>query len=294
MRLAVAFWDAASPAALPRMIERMDAIGVKGVTLVTEEGGWPAAELQQARKALEAKGMFVAELACMSFSTLTSPDAKVRGQGIEWALQGVNTAHALDAHTVAVHWSDQGAEDWWSDQTGKLLVEGIGKVAVEAERLGVDLGFHSFHLAPWDSPEQHRKLADDVGSPRVKVLFDPVNMMTSRRVGNTTDFLNHSFDLLGDLIVGTHAKDVSLDASHWVVKLDEVPPGTGSLDYETYLRRVSQLDPATVVTIEHLRDVGVSGSNASPDVVYYQTDSETTRAKDHILEVAQKIGVEFD
>ena len=56
MRLAVAFWDVASPVALPRMIERMDAIGVKGVTLVTGEGGWPEAELQQGRKALEAKG----------------------------------------------------------------------------------------------------------------------------------------------------------------------------------------------------------------------------------------------
>ena len=87
---------------------------------------------------------------------------------------------------------------------------------------------------------------------------------------------------------------VSLDPSHWVIKIDEVPPGKGSLDYETFLLRISQLDQDTVLTIEHLRDVGVSGTAASPNFVYYSTDSRIIQAKNYIQRMAQRIGVVFD
>ena len=136
-------------------------------------------------------------------------------------------------------------------------------------------------------------MADEVGSPRCKVMLDPVNMMTARTSQTTTDFLNHTFDLIGDIIVAAHAKDVLLDEKHWVVKVDEVPPGMGTMDYETFLRRLSELDKDLVLTIEHLRDVGVAGTNVSPVYVYYQdTFWEFIRARKFIQEVAERIGVE--
>ena len=118
-------------------------------------------------------------------------------------------------------------------------------------------------------------------------------MMTARATKTSTDFLNHMFDLIGDIVAGAHAKDVLLDESHWVVKVDEVPPGAGTMDYETFLRRLGELDPDLVLTIEHLRDVGVAGTNASPVYVTYgETFWEFKRARMFIQEVASRVGVE--
>ena len=84
----------------------------------------------------------------------------------------------------------------------------------------------------------------------MQVLLDPVNMSTNRTTYNTTDFLNATFDLLGDCIIAAHAKDVGIQTRHWVLQLDEVPIGTGHLDYETFLRRVDQLEGEIIRTIE--------------------------------------------
>ena len=173
------------------------------------------------------------------------------------------------------------------------LVQGMAEVVVEAETLGVNLGVHPGNRGPLDAPAQLRRLLDDVASPRLKVILDPVNMTTHRTYYNTTAFLDYTFDLLGPDIIAAHAKDVSLDTSHWVTKLDEVPLGMGRLDYETYLRRLGELDADVLFTIEHYRDVGVSGTVASPVYVNYpDTDWENTRARNYIHELAHKVGVE--
>ena len=79
-----------------------------------------------------------------------------------------------------------------------------------------------------------------------------------------------------------------------MLRIDEVPLGKGAMDYETYLYRLADLGEDVVLTIEHLRDVGVSGSALSPNYVEYRTDVENTRAREYIQRVAQRIGVAID
>ena len=295
MRLAAAFWSGADFLNLQPAIDRLNTLGLKGTWLAAEKDGWNEKQIESGRALLEREGVYVCALISLHYGLLTSPDKQIREEGIEATRNCIHDAQAIGADCVAVHWRTGGAEDWWSKQCWDLLVEGSKILAEDAEKHEVDLAFHSYKLCPWDTPERHRRLADEVGSPRIKVMLDPFNMLDHRTVNNTTDFINHTFDLLGDLIVGAHAKDAILDPTHWVVKIDEVPPGKGTMDYETYLRRISELDPKTVLTIEHLRDVGVAGTAARPCVVYFNdTEWENLRAKKYIEAVAEKIGLSFD
>ena len=295
MRLGVAFWSGVNPDNIDSALQRLARIGVKGIGHIVAHD-WHPKQLQQCRDAVEAQGCFIGEVTLYHCGwPLASPDPNIRREASESLSQGLRTARALNAHCVGISVIANGPEegDLWADEVWQRLVQGIAQVAAEAENLGVDLGVHPGNRGPLDAPAQLRRLLDDVASPRLKVILDPVNMTTHRTYYNTTAFLDYTFDLLGPDIIAAHAKDVSLDTSHWVTKLDEVPLGMGRLDYETYLRRLGELDADVLFTIEHYRDVGVSGTVASPVYVNYpDTDWENTRARNYIHELAHKVGVE--
>jgi len=58
------------------------------------------------------------------------------------------------------------------------------------------------------------------------------------------------------------------------VHIDEVRPGTGQLDYGTFLRELSKLDPDTPLMLEHLR-----------------TEEEYALAAGHVRSVARELGL---
>ncbi|MCY3761455.1 MAG: sugar phosphate isomerase/epimerase [Gemmatimonadetes bacterium] len=296
MRLGVAFWDGVSLDDPQKTVDRLGTIGVRGAWLNAVEEGWSPDRIEGTRKAFDEAGIFVGAVASLHFGMATNPDEEVQRRGIEATRRCIADSVALGAHCISVHWRQNGAAgDWWSEDCWKRLVRNTAVVAGEAERLGIDLGFHSFKLCPWDTPEQHRRLADEVASPRVKVLIDVVNMIDHRGVYDSTDYLNRTFDRIGDLVVGAHAKDVTIEPQHWTLRIDEVPPGAGMLDHDTFLRRLSELDPDLVLTIEHLRDVGVAGTTAIPNYVYYpDTHREIIRAREFLQSVAGRIGIPLE
>lgn len=293
MRLAVAFWHGMDGQHPEKTIERLNTIGVKGLGHIAGRNDWTEAELHRIRKTFDENSGFIGEVTLYHHGwLLASQEDNERKEAITSIKKALKDAQTLKAHCVGLS-TIAGPEDrnLWSDKTWKRLINGTGEVAVEAERTGINLAFHPGNRGPLDTPEQLRRLVDDVASPSVKILLDPVNMSTHRTCYYTTDFLNHMFDLLGDVIIGAHAKDVYLDTSHWVLRIDEVPLGMGCLDYKTYLKRLADLDEDVVLTIEHFRDIGVAGSAASPNYVEYRTDRENIRAKEYIQRVGSQIGL---
>ena len=124
-----------------------------------------------------------------------------------------------------------------------------------------------------------QELLDAVGSPRLKVLMDPVNLTWPHMVYRTTELMNEIFDKLGEVIVAFHAKDAVLSAvqrngAHLsVVHLDEAVPGTGVMDYETILQRLDGLDHEVTVHVEHF------------------SEEETVVGQQYIRYVAKNLGI---
>ena len=295
MKLAVAFWFGQQPELLESTLDRLEGIGVKGLGHINV-GSWERKEIQRFSEGFAARDCFISEVTVYQYGwPLTSPDESVRREAIAALGQGLEDAVTLHAHClgVSVIADSKTRINPWSDEVWTRLVEGTGEVAAQAEHLGVDMAFHPGNRGPLDAPDQLRRLLDEVKSPRVKVILDPVNMTNHRTYHASADFINYSFDLLGRDIISAHAKDILLDDGHWVLKLDEVPLGMGNLDYETYVRRMGELEPGAVFTIEHYRDVGVSGTVRSPVYVKYpDTDWENTWAVKFIHALAQEVGVQ--
>ena len=295
MRLAVAFWTGVVPGDAAGTVRRLKEIGVDGIGHIAVLDGWDEVMLRTFSAGMEEQGCFVGEVTMYQFGwMLAQSDEMIRQEALAKLTKGLCDAQALKAHCVGISTiaGEPGAGDPWAPEVWRRLVDGVGMAAAAGERVGMTLGLHPGNRGPLDSPEQLRKLLDEVASPRLKVILDPVNMTNHRTVFSNTDFLNHMFDLLGGEIIAAHAKDVRFDTSHLITRIDEVPLGSGVMDYETYLWRLAELDDDLVLCVEHYRDVGVSGTVASPVYVDYGTDVENTRARNFLHDTAERLGIE--
>lgn len=276
------------PNGLDKSVSRLKALGFTAVQAGTLPS-WSEEELQRIRRVLDAHGIMIGELANYQRG-LVSSDPKARSEGVEAFKVTIRHAATLGAHCAGISWSTRcyPGPGWAhrenrSEETWRLFVDSARQLMEEAEFRKVDVSFHPHLQGPLYSPERLRRLIDDVGSPRVKVMLDPVNFINIDTYFDNTDFLNQMFDLLGDSIVGAHAKDVHLPSPAYtsegrlaVLHIDEAIPGRGNLDYKTFLRRMGVLPRDTPLIIEHL-----------------SKDEEILEAKRYIEGVAQKIGVKL-
>ena len=132
---------------------------------------------------------------------------------------------------------------------------------------------------PWvipDSPDSFLEIMQAVDNPGLAVHLDPVNLINSpRRYYGNSELLKECFDKLGKWIVSCHAKD-SLLANDLTTHISEVRPGTGGLDYQTYLRGIEALPQDAPLLIEHLR-----------------TAEEYDLAREYIFSVGAEIDISF-
>ena len=142
--------------------------------------------------------------------------------------------------------------DNWTLETWKLTIESIRTILRDTAGLKAAIGMEAQVTTNLDSPLAHRRLMDDVGSDRCRVNLDPTNMMHLHNHFHTTELINECFDLLGEDILGCHAKDSYILPHSQTVHVQEVCPGRGNLDYATYLVRLSKMKWPRSLLPEHI------------------------------------------
>ena len=118
--------------------------------------------------------------------------------------------------------------------------------------------FYTLEPMPWmypDTADSYLALLDAVDRPAFAAHVDIVNILSSPQLCyRSGEIINEWFDKLGPHIRSCHAKDISL-SGQLTVHLDECRPGTGLVDYETYLRRVDGLaDKNICMMLEHMTE----------------------------------------
>ena len=108
------------------------------------------------------------------------------------------------------------------------------------------------------------------------VHLDVCNTMNSPvRLYNNSEGIRECFRKLGPWIKSCHAKDLKWGPGVQVC-IQEVIPGTGLIDYKTYLQELSQLGTDAPLMLEHLHG-----------------EEEYTKGREYIQGVAQSMGLSF-
>ena len=116
---------------------------------------------------------------------------------------------------------------------------------------------YSLEPMPWmypDTPQSYLDLIRAVDRSGFAAHLDIVNVLASPALAyRSTEVIHQWFDTLGPMIRSIHAKDIIL-RDQLTVHLDECRPGTGLVDYATYLSCASKLDDRVCVMLEHMTE----------------------------------------
>lgn len=163
-----------------------------------------------------------------------------------------------------------------SQSTFDLAVETIRRILDEVKPKRAKFALEMMQWTIPDSPDLYLQVIKAVDRKGFAVHLDPVNLIVSPRIYfNTGTLIKECFRKLGKWIVSCHAKDITL-RDKLALHLDEVRPGTGNLDYRTYLSELNRLPGDVPIMLEHLSSA-----------------TEYIEARDHLISVADDLGLKF-
>jgi L-ribulose-5-phosphate 3-epimerase UlaE len=210
-------------------------------------------------------------------------DADKRRQNLATVTDGLALADVIGARCCVDIAGSFNPTVWYGPHPENLspkffeaAVENARKIIDAVKPKRAKLSYEMMGWAIPDSPDSYVKLIHAVDREAFAVHLDVCNMVNSpEKFYHNTELINESFNKLGRWIVSCHAKDLTWDVE-MNVHFREVRPGTGSIDYATYLRRLAQLPSPPPLMIEHL---------SKPE--------EYDQARQHILDTGKTAGLTF-
>ena len=201
---------------------------------------------------------------------LFHPDATVRRSAIASVQSGMATAAALNAHHYLFRPGSLNPDGAWTShrdnhlpESMERLIDTLKPIAEHAEQHELTLVMETHAVSIMDSPETCREIVTRVGSERLRIVMDFVNhFQTLQQVYNSTERLNHIFDVMGPVAPMAHIKDIRVQ-NGLVLHLNEEVPGEGELELGVALKRFDERYPDGYGLIEHLPTEKIPLANAN-------------------------------
>ena len=148
---------------------------------------------------------------------MAHPDSAVREEGLRRFAVLVDAASALGAKYISLCSGSRNAAHLWTwspdndtQEAWDAMFDTISRAVALAEKGGITLAIESEAANIIDTPENARRVMDEVGSPNLKMILDCANLFHRGKAHpeNLQDVIGHAFDLFGKDIVIAHGKDI--------------------------------------------------------------------------------------
>lgn len=139
-----------------------------------------------------------------------------------------------------------------SEEALKIFIKSCKEVVKYAEDMGVIFAIEPvFNHIVYDC-KRARKVLDEISSPNLRIIFDPVNIISIDNYKNQDEILTEAFDLLGEEIAAIHSKDFVIEDNKVISKIT----GEGILNYDLLMKLAKEHKPYIHILLE-----GTSPSN---------------------------------
>lgn len=187
---------------------------------------------------------------------MVHPSVDVRRAGLRRLKAVVARARELGTSLIALCTGTRDKDDMWqhhpdndTPEAWADLQETLSRALELAEAHDVLLGIEPEISNVVDSAAKARRLLDEMGSPRLKIIIDGANLFHAGELPRMHRILGEAFDLLRDDIVLAHAKDLDRDGM-----AGKVPAGKGVLDYDYYLGLLKNIGFDGAVILHSLKE----------------------------------------
>lgn len=194
---------------------------------------------------------------------MAHPDAAVRAEGLRRFSILTKASAALGAKYISLcsgsrnpdhlwTWSPNNDDrDAWDD-----MFDTISHAVELAERENITLAIESEAANIIDTPENARKIMDQIGSSHLKMILDCANLFHPGQAHpeNVHDVLAHAFAVFGDDIVIAHGKDIRQSD-----RIDFCGTGLGIVDFAYVANALRKL--------QYAGDMFLHGIYAEDDMV---------------------------
>jgi sugar phosphate isomerase/epimerase len=127
----------------------------------------------------------------------------------------------------------------WSREGWNRTVNALKRICKATEGVKVDIAIEAVNTEAINNPWAMKRLREDVGDERITCGLDITNMVDPSVAFRMSEFIDLTFDLLEDQIRYVHGKDIAWNGM--LAGLNWTMQGTGIMDYELLLARVSRL-----------------------------------------------------
>ena len=131
----------------------------------------------------------------------------------------------------------------------QLFINNVRPVVRYAEQMGVVFAIEPVYRHIVCNPERARRVLDEIGSPNLQIIFDPVNLLDISNYQDREAIFAQAIDLLGPDIAMVHLKDFVVKDG----KLNSLGCGLGEMDYTQVLKFMKERKPYIHATLEDTR-----------------------------------------
>jgi sugar phosphate isomerase/epimerase len=128
-----------------------------------------------------------------------------------------------------------------ADSGISALYKSLEELLPEAERLGVNIGIEPVHRHTLCTPELARQMLRDFSSSSLKIIFDPLNLLSPDLIDTQNDLWKRCLDCFGEYIVAIHMKGASRESDSNGM-LTYVPFAQSILDHENLFPLIKDLN----------------------------------------------------
>jgi sugar phosphate isomerase/epimerase len=214
------------------------------------------------RQGFAARGLSLAAISgCFN---MIHPDRQARADGLHGLCDLIPHCAAMGTSLVTLCTGTRDPDNMWRRHPGNDsaeawtdLVATMREAIRTAEENNVTLAIEPEVSNVIDSAAKARRLIDEIGSPRLKVVMDGANIFHRGELPRMREMLDEAFDLLGADIALAHAKDLDHDGD-----AGHLPAGRGLLDYPYYLGLLQRSGFDGAVILHALREADTAAALA--------------------------------
>lgn len=138
-------------------------------------------------------------------------DDQKREAGIRDFLRNIAVAKELGADCVGTETTRSSTQPTVTRQEAlRTLYHSLETLLTRAEELGVDIAIEPVWVHTVNTPELAAEVLRTMASPRLKIIFDPVNLLSAEALPQQDDLWERSFEAFGPVITAVHLKGAVL------------------------------------------------------------------------------------